>query len=146
MVGWMIFWGVLFVALVVLELCTMQLISVWFAAGALAGFIGAACGMTPLGQSILFVAVSFVLLLISMPLLKKFRNANPNTKPVDPDVGKDAVVTEEISSEKSTGRIRIGDSNWRARTRSDAVIAVGTIVTVTEISGTTAYVTEKENY
>ncbi len=145
MTTWMIFWAILFVVLVVMELSTMQLISVWFAAGALAGFIGAACEMAPLGQSILFVVVSFLLLLISMPLLKKFRNANPNTKAVDPDVGKDAVVTEEISNDKSTGRIKIGDSNWRARTRDGAVIAAGTIVTVTEISGTTAYVTEKLN-
>lgn len=143
MVSWMILWGIIFVVLVILELCTMQLISVWFAAGALAGFIGAACEMNPVGQLILFVAVSFLLLLASMPLLKKFRNANPNTKAVDPDVGKDAVVTEEVNNEKSTGRVRIGDSNWRARTKEDAVIAAGTIVTVTEISGTTAYVTKK---
>ncbi len=143
MVSWMLLWGILFVVLVILELCTMQLISVWFAAGSLAAFIAAACDMNPLGQSILFVVVSFLLLLITMPLLKKFRNSNPNTSPVDPDVGKDAVVTEEINHAQSTGRIKIGDSNWRARTRNDAVIAVGTIVTVTEISGTTAYVTEK---
>lgn len=143
MVSWMILWGILFVVLVILELCTMQLVSVWFAAGSLAGFIAAACGMNPLGQSILFVVVSFLLLLISMPLLKKFRKSNPNTKAVDPDVGKDAVVTEEVNNEQSTGRVRIGDSNWRARTRDDAVIAVGAIVTVTEISGTTAYVTKK---
>lgn len=143
MVSWMIFWGILFVVLVILEFSTMQLVSVWFAAGALAGFIGAACQMNPLGQAILFAVVSFLLLLISMPLLKKFRKSNPNTQQVDPDVGKDAVVTEEIDNAKSTGRIRIGDSNWRARTKDDAVITAGTIVTVTEISGTTAYVTEK---
>lgn len=145
MVSAMLFWGILFVILVVLELCTMQLISVWFAAGALAAFIGAAVELNPLGQCILFVAVSFALLLLSLPLLKKFRASNPNTKTVDPDVGKDATVTEEIDNGSSTGRVKIGDSNWRARSAQDAVIPIGTIVTVTKIDGTTAYVTEKNN-
>lgn len=143
MMSWMIIWGIIFVILIILECCTMQLVSIWFAAGALAGFIAAAFEMNPLGQSILFVAVSFLLLLISMPLLKKFRKSNPNTAVIDPDVGKDAVVTEEINNTQSTGRIKIGDSNWRARTKDNTVIAAGTIVTVAEISGTTAYVTEK---
>lgn len=144
MTMWMIIWLVVFVLLVILELSTMQLICVWFAAGSLAAFIAAICGMNPLGQAILFAVVSVLLLLLTKPILKKFRVGNKIPTNLDAEIGKTAVVTEEISNAANTGRVKIGGVNWRARTKSDTVIPVNTIVTVTQIAGTTAYVTAEK--
>lgn len=141
MTTWMITWGIIFVGLVILELNTMQLISVWFAAGSLAAFIAAALNVAPLGQAIIFVAVSILLLALTKPLLKKFKVGNKIPTNLDAEIGRSAVVIEEINDARNTGRVKIGGVNWRARTRDGSVVAVDTIVTVAEISGTTAYVT-----
>ncbi len=144
MTTWMITWGILFVGLVILELSTMQLISIWFAAGSLAAFIAAALNVSPLGQAIIFVAVSILLLAVTKPLLKKFKVGNKIPTNLDAEIGRTAVVTEEINDARNTGRVKIGGVNWRARTRDGSVVPVDTIVTVAEISGTTAYVTNGE--
>ncbi|MBE6851248.1 MAG: NfeD family protein [Ruminococcus sp.] len=140
MTTWMIIWGIIFVVMVILELCTMQLISVWFAAGSLAAFIAAALQVPPLGQAIIFTAASVLLLVATKPILKKFRVGDKIPTNLDAEIGKTAVVTEEINEAKNTGRVRIGGVNWRARTRDGAVIAVDAAVKVLELSGTTAYV------
>ena len=140
MTTWMIIWGIIFVVMVILELCTMQLISVWFAAGSLAAFIAAALQVPPLGQAIIFTAASVLLLVATKPILKKFRVGDKIPTNLDAEIGKTAVVTEEINEAKNTGRVRIGGVNWRARTRDGAVIAVEAAVKVLELSGTTAYV------
>lgn len=141
MTTWMILWLIIFAVLVILELSTMQLVSVWFAAGALAAFIASIFEMNPLGQAIIFAVVSVLLLLLTKPLLKKFKVGNKIPTNLDAEIGKTAVVTEEISNAANTGRVKIGGVNWRARTESDTVYPVGTIVTVAKISGTTAFVT-----
>ena len=41
----MIIWGLVFAVAVIAEIATLQLVSIWFAAGALTAFIGAACGL-----------------------------------------------------------------------------------------------------
>ncbi len=140
MTTWMIVWGIIFIGMVILELCTMQLISVWFAAGALAAFIAAALEVPLLGQVIIFTAASVLLLAATKPILKKFKVGDKIPTNLDAEIGKTAVVIQEINGAKNTGRVRIGGVNWRARTRDGSVIAVDTAVKVTEISGTTAYV------
>ncbi|MBR2913327.1 MAG: NfeD family protein [Oscillospiraceae bacterium] len=140
MTTWMIIWGIIFIGMVILELCTMQLISVWFAAGSLAAFIAAALNVPPLGQAIIFTAASVLLLIATKPILKKFKVGNKIPTNLDAEIGRSAVVTQEINEVKNTGRVKIGGVNWRARTRDGSVIAAGTTVKVMEISGTTAYV------
>ncbi len=137
---WLFIWGVIFIGTVIAELETMQLICIWFSAGSLAAFFAAVFNMPPLGQTIVFVAVSILLLLVTKPLLKKFKVDKVIPTNIDAEVGKDANVTEEINPAANTGRVRIGGVNWRARTKDGSVIPTGTIVKVTEISGTTAYV------
>ncbi len=140
MTTWMIIWGIIFIVMVILELCTMQLISVWFAAGALAAFIASALHVAPLGQAIVFTAASILLLLATKPILKKLKVGDRIPTNLDAEIGRTAVVTQEINDAGNSGRVRIGGVNWRARTRDGSVIPVDTTVTVTEISGTTAYV------
>ncbi len=137
---WLFIWGAIFIGTVIAELETMQLICIWFSAGSLAAFFTAVFGLSPLGQMIVFVAVSILLLIATRPLLKKFKVGKITPTNIDAEIGKTAKVIEAINSSENTGRVKIGGVNWRARTRDGAVIPVDTIVTVTEISGTTAYV------
>lgn len=142
MVFWMVIWGIVFAVTVIAEIVTLQLVSIWFSAGALAAFIGAALNLPPLPQAILFTVVSVLLLCATRPILRKIRVQNVIPTNADAEIGRLAVVTEEINELQSTGRVKIGGVNWRARTADSHVIAAGTSVRVEAISGTTAIVTE----
>ncbi|MBQ7013777.1 MAG: NfeD family protein [Oscillospiraceae bacterium] len=144
MYTWMIIWGVLFAVTVIAELSTMQLVCIWFAAGSLGAFLAAAAGLGPFWQIVIFTAISVLLLIFTRPLLKKLMVSKVTPTNLDAEIGRTAVVIEEIDPDKNTGRVKLGGVNWRARTDDGCVIPVGTIVRVERISGTTAFVTGTE--
>lgn len=140
----MILWGVVFAVAVIAELATLQLVTIWFAAGALAAFITAAIGFSTMAQTIVFTAVSVLLLCVTRPLLQKMRVKDVIPTNYDAEVGKLALVIEEINPSLNTGRVKIGGVNWRARTENDSVLPVETSVRVVRIEGTTAFVTPEK--
>ena len=143
MVKALIVWGIIFAAAVIAEIATLQLVTIWFAAGALGAFIAAALGAPVYVQAIVFVVVSAVLLILTRPILKKLRVQNIVPTNADGEVGKLAVVTEDIDNTGDTGRVKIGGVNWRARSSADEHIEKGTSVRVTAIEGTTAFVVKE---
>lgn len=55
-------WLAVFVLLIVIELATMGLTTIWFAGGAVAGFIASMLGANVVIQAVVFFVVSIVLL------------------------------------------------------------------------------------
>ena len=98
----LIFWGAVFAVMVIAELASFQLISIWFAIGALVTFIMALCGAELGIQMLVFTVVSIVLLLFTRPLLKKFAVKKIQPTNIELDVGKTAVVIEEINNKIET--------------------------------------------
>ena len=96
-----ILWLVLFVALIVLELATTQLICIWFAGGALASFICALLNLNVAVQSIVFVLVSAILLMLTKNVVKKLKQEPGEKTNTEALIGQSAVVTEEISNMQS---------------------------------------------
>lgn len=74
MVEVVIFWTVLLVVLVVIELVTMGLTTIWFAAGALVATIAAACNAPLFIQIALFLIVSVLSLVFTRPVAMKYFN------------------------------------------------------------------------
>ena len=98
-------WGILFVLAVVAEIVSFQLVSIWFAAGALAAFLAACFGGSVMLQIILFLAVSVVLLLFTRPIAKKifsFGIRDTNTQ----EIGRTASVIQTIDSRRLDGGFR----------------------------------------
>jgi membrane protein implicated in regulation of membrane protease activity len=102
-------------------------------------------GMPMITQVILFTIVSAVLLCATRPLIRKLQVKDVLPTNADGEVGKIAVVTETISNENNTGRIRIGGVYWKARSFDGNIYPADTNVCVEKISGTTAYVSTAEN-
>ena len=144
MVTAMIVWAAVLVTAVLAELATLQLVSIWFAAGALGAFIVAVLGFSPAAQAVIFAAVSVLLLCLTRPLLRKLRVRNVLPTNAQAEVGRLAVVTEDIDNAADKGRVRIGGVNWKARADGEEHIPRGTSVRVTGIDGTTAFVTTAE--
>lgn len=133
-------WGGLFVVTVVAEIASQQLISIWFAAGALAAFLAACFDGSVLIQLVLFAAVSVLLLLLTRPILKKilsFRIANTNSR----EIGRIGIVIQSIDPVKGTGRVRLDGVDWIAVSQSGEPIAVQSSVRIEAVDGSKLLVT-----
>ena len=131
-----VIWLVIFVVLLGIEIATMALTTIWFAAGALAAF---ALSFTSLGteaQLAAFVVVSFVALFLVRPFAKKYINGDITKTNADSLVGKQARITSVVDNLNATGAAIVGGQEWTARSvRDDIVIQEGTIVTIKKIQG-----------
>ena len=139
------FWLIVLVVLVVIELLTMGLTTVWFAGGALVATI-AAVFQTPLAvQVILFLAVSAVLLIFTRPLAVKYFNKDRVRTNAESLVGRQAIVISEIDNLQGIGQVNVGGMEWSARTRTDGIrLPVGTVTTVLAINGVKLIVEERK--
>lgn len=140
-----VFWLVVLVVLVIIELLTMGLTTVWFAGGALVATI-AALFHAPLAlQIILFLAVSALLLFFTRPLAVKYFNKDRIRTNAESLVGRQAIVISEIDNLQGTGQVNVGGMEWSARTREDGVrLPVGTVTTVLAINGVKLVVEERK--
>ena len=138
-------WLILIIVLLIIEIITLGLTTIWFAGGALAGFVLCILGAGWQIQAVAFLAVSFLLLVFTRPWAVKYLNSKTVKTNVDSLAGKTAMVTETIDNEKQTGCILIGGQPWTARSADDhEVIPVDTVVGVEKSVGVKALVRIKK--
>ena len=101
------FWLIAFIALVAGEAVTVGLVCIWFAAGAVGGFLVAVLGGQFWFQLIVFAAVSALTLALVRPAASRF--VHPRRSPTNADrvVNQTASVTETIDNEAGTGQINV---------------------------------------
>ena len=129
-------WLALSVLLIITEIATVQLTTVWFAGGALTAMLFAAFGVKSIFVQIaVFLVVSVVLLIATRPLVKKHINKKSQPTNADRNIGQKAVVTEEINNLLGKGAAKIAGTEWTARAENDKIIPVGEAVTVVRIEG-----------
>ncbi len=128
-------WIGLIVIFVIVEAATVQLVTVWFAVGGIAGLIAYAFGLEIWMQILIFAVVSAVALAVTRPFVKRFTKGRKQPTNADRYIGQEATVTEPISNELSTGAVRIGGLEWTARTVDNSEVDKGERVTVEAIEG-----------
>ena len=129
-------WLAILVFLLFVEGTTLNLVTIWFAGGALAAAIAALLKAETLVQLLIFIVVSLLLLVITRPFVVKFMERNRTKTNVDSLIGRSAVVTEKIDNLAQTGHVMINDIDWMARTSSDGtIIPAGAIVIIEEVKG-----------
>ena len=136
MSGEAIFWIAALILFLVVEAVTVGLASIWFAVGALAALICATVGGPVWLQAVWFVVVSLIALILTRPLVKKFVNGRTVATNADRNIGRTALVIEQIDNLGGTGGVRLDGVEWTARSSDDSrTIAEGTQVVVKEIQG-----------
>lgn len=139
-----IIWLGILVFMVVVEIVTMGLTTIWFAGGALIATIAAACSAPLWLQITLFFVVSLVLLLFTRPLAVRYFNKDRFRTNVEGMIGKQGVVTSEIDNIEGIGEVRVGGMEWTARTVTDGMkLPVGTVVVVCAVDGVKVIVQPK---
>lgn len=129
-------WLIAFVIFVGIEVTTMALTTIWFAGGSLAAFFASLAGFPVTAQLVIFLLVSFVLLIFTRPFAIKYVNKGTVKTNAEDLVGKKARVISEINNGLSTGSAVVNGQEWTARAVSDGmVISEGEMVVIKEIRG-----------
>lgn len=138
-------WLVILVALVVIELLTMGLTTVWFAGGALAATLASLLHLPVVLQIILFLVVSALLLYFTRPIAVKYFNKDRVRTNAESLVGRQAIVISEIDNLQGIGQVNVGGMEWSARAKTDEEkLPVGAVVVVLAINGVKLIVEEKK--
>ena len=138
--NYMWFWLISFVVLLICELMTSSLISIWFCGGAVAALLTEAIGFDFIVQLAVFVVISFVLLVLTRPFAKKILKKEPLKTNVSTLIGKTAVVTKRINNSNSEGEISVDGQIWSAKTVGSEIIEPSSNVVIEEIQGVKAVV------
>jgi membrane protein implicated in regulation of membrane protease activity len=124
----------------VIEGATMGLVTIWFTIGAGLAAIAAALDASMLVQVIIFIVISFVLLLFTRPLLKHKLKVGQEKNSVDQYIGAIGIVIEAIKP-FSQGRIKLKSLEWAAVCYDQEMgIEAGKEVEVIRIEGVKAIV------
>lgn len=139
-----VFWLILLIILVAVEIATMGLTTIWFAGGAFVAIIAAAFNAPLYVQITLFLIVSVVLLLFTRPIAMKYFNKDRIRTNAESLIGRQAVVTEDIDNLPATGSVSVNGQEWTARCVMDGIkIPKGTVVIIRAISGVKLIVEER---
>ncbi len=128
-------WLGLLIAFAAAEAATVGLVSIWFAAGALAALLSTFFTSNIWLQIFLFLLVSTITLALVRPLTKKYLTPKQVATNADRVIGREAVVTEAIDDLNATGVVRVAGIEWTARSGTDVTIPVGATVKVLRIDG-----------
>lgn len=140
-------WLAIIIIALVIEGMTTSLTSIWFAIGALVAWL---ISFLPLGsamwpaQIVVFFLVSFLLLYFTRPLAMQYLKIGRTRTNADSNIGKTALVIENIDPILNKGQVKVGGQIWSAKTEDNRQIAKGAYVKIKEIQGV-KLVVEVEN-
>ena len=139
-----VYWLILFVILLIIEILTMGLTTIWFAGGALVAFVSGVIGFGLPVQVVAFLIVSVILLVLTRPLAVKYFNKERQKTNAESLIGEQALVTEDIDTLQAAGHVEIRGQEWSAKTdEPDGKIAKDTSVVVEGIQGVKLIVRER---
>lgn len=115
-------WIAFAVVMAVCEAYTSQLVSIWFVVGAVGAAITSIFTTNILIQTGVFVALTVLALIITKPLVKRFkRNIKKVSTNSDRLIGMTGVVLKDINPLEATGQVKVNGEVWTAKTVSDNV-------------------------
>lgn len=131
-----IVWLAVLIVLVVIEIFTLGLTTIWFAGGALLAIVVAALGGPVWLQILVAAIVSGVLLFFTRPIAMKYFNRDRERTNAESLVGRQAIVISEINNLQGTGQVTINGMEWTARSIMDGrIIGAGEVVVIRGING-----------
>lgn len=138
-------WLAVIAVAIIIEILTLDLVSVWFAFGAVIPFILAAVGGIAIEiQIAVFVIVSALLIIFMRSWARKllFKNMNEKTN-INSIIGKKIRLLEDTDFEH-LGSLKINDVTWTAVSHDGELIKAGQIVEVVKVDGNKLLVKEIE--
>lgn len=135
-----IVWLLIVIGLAIIELFTVNLVTIWFVASGIIALILAILNFSFYIQFAVFVILGIVLLLTTRKSLEKMLNKTKQKTNLDRVVDMIGIVTEDITPNKS-GEVKVDGKRWTAI--SDKEIAKGCNVRILKIDGVKLVVEEE---
>ena len=133
------FWLAIIILLGVIELMTVNLVTIWFIASALVTLVLSLFNVPFIIQFAVFVILGIILLLTTRKTLQKKVDSFKVKTNLDRVVDKEGIVTEKITKHNS-GEVKVDGKRWTAI--ADKTIQEGKIVKIVEIEGVKLIVEE----
>ena len=129
-------WLALLIILLIIEIITVGLTSIWAAGGALAALILNILGIPLEGQVVVFFVVTFVLLYFTRPFAVKFINTQRVKTNYEGIIGKTIRIAETVDNINQTGMAVVNGQEWTVRAEKDEeILTPDTLAKVVNISG-----------
>ncbi|MBQ3061143.1 MAG: NfeD family protein [Lachnospiraceae bacterium] len=129
-------WLIAMVVLLLFELATVALTTIWFAAGALVASIVSLFCDKLIVQVLVFIFVSIGILVLLRPSMVRKFNEKTNKTNIDEWIGKRVRIIEKVDNNAATGCAVLNGQEWTARAQDDSVtFDVGDMATIANISG-----------
>ena len=139
------YWLIIFVVLLIIEICTMGLTTIWFAGGALVEFVMGIIGFGTTVQVIVFLIVSVLLLVMTRPIALKYFNKERQKTNAESLIGRQALVLEDVDTLHARGLVEVNGQEWSAKTDDpEGFIKKNVVVVIDGIQGVKLIVREKE--
>ena len=131
-----VIWLIVTVVMSVIEIITMGLVSIWFAAGAVVALMLALIG-TPLWlQVTAFLVVSVAVLILVRPIAAAHFNNRLKKTNIDAIIGRKLIAKTDIDNLHGTGKVDMDGSTWIAVSSMDnIIIRAGETVKVVKVQG-----------
>ena len=134
-------WLAIFIFAIIIEITSINLVSIWFAVGSFASMIVSLFVQEFWIQLIVFIVVTVLFLVLARPYAVKYLKKNAVKTNVDSLVGRVAIVTNSILAD-SKGVIKLGDVYWSAVTLDNSAVDAGKKVEIVSIQGNKLIVKE----
>lgn len=135
-------WILLCTILVIVEFVTVNLVTIWFAIGALFAFLTSLLIDNTIVQIVIFFLVSILSLIFTRPIVKKYLVPKTIKTNYDKVIGMTGIVTKDIEK-LEYGEVKVDGKYWTAKANEE--IKKGSKVEILSIEGVKLIVKRKEN-
>lgn len=125
--------GITIIAVIV-EFLTVDLVSIWFAAGSIIALIANLFGASQTIQIVLFAIVTIVAIIVTRPLAKKYLRANVEKTNFDRVIGKHGLVTKTITADNK-GEVSVMSTSWLASSLDNSTLNEGDYCEIMAVEG-----------
>ena len=126
---------VIVLACIIEGITQFQMVSIWAVFGGLAALVCNLCGLNETVQIVVFFAVTILLLVLTIPLVKKLKKFKKTPTNADMYIGKKGKVTKVINADEGLFQVKVDSCEWSAITEDRTLLLPGTDVDVKQIEG-----------
>ncbi|WP_027089097.1 NfeD family protein [Thomasclavelia saccharogumia] len=127
-------WLGIIIAAIVIEVITVDLVSVWFAAGGIIALILCLLGINRSIQIAAFIIIAIITAVVVRPIAKKYMRGNIERTNFDRVIGKHGLITKTITAD-TKGEVKVMSMLWLASSIDNTTINEGDYCEILAVEG-----------
>jgi len=129
-------WLAAMIILIIIEIVTVGLTTIWFAIGALMAIIVSMLGGGIILQLTVFLLISLGMLIFTRPLAIRYINNSRTRTNYEGIIGKVVRITQEVDNIAGKGTAVVNGQEWTVRSADDGIrMEAGSLAKIVDIKG-----------